>query len=275
MGFLGGILLLASFSTGAPYAHADEAKDSQIVFCLSSTQRAALIDAAVILDSLNKGSRRTDLSKNQEVFSGEGAIEEWRERYPKDFDQACSALSQVKAIAEGNSVKKSSNLDFLNWLLPIVAGSFLTIFATELQAARARRLAAADAIRTTTAAFRDAVIDYTAERTRATTGGEPSSLLVDKQRTQLVAALRKVELGRNWPSLRLLTDSLEGNQFRDALRVGWHGSSVDRIRKSDELLSRMTRLEADTEQIATMSTSILPLSLKPLRKKIPTSVGNP
>ncbi|MFH9891337.1 hypothetical protein ACH4OQ_21520 [Streptomyces luteogriseus] len=244
------------------------------MFCLSHSQRANVVEAARNLSLVESPSTPTAMRTDGKEYAGSRAIEDWRKRHPRDFGKACSALIEASSITKGNLPKESSKLDFLNWLLPIVAGSILTLLATELQGVRARRMAAADSIRTTTAAFRDTLIDYTTEWTQRTTGAEPDTAQLDKQKTQLIAALRKARLGRSWPFLDQLTDYIDSPRFRDTLTSGWHGTSAERHRKSGEIRSHMTRLEADTEQVATMSTSTFPLFLRPGSKKAPASVAN-
>ncbi|MGW4757280.1 hypothetical protein [Streptomyces chartreusis] len=270
-----GAILFFTCLLQTPYAYAGDVAKHQIVFCLSSTQRTALVEAARNLDLLDDSSTPNYLKKGNQTYKGISAVKNWSKGQRKDFDETCSALTQATSIGRGNSPKEESSLDFLNWLLPIIAGAILTLLATELQGIRARRMAAADAIRTAIAAFRDALIDYTTEWTESTTGGEPSITPLDKQRTQLITALRKVGMGRKWPFLQRLTDDLEGSRFRDDLTIGWRGTEADRHLKAETIHSHMTRLEADTEQVAIISTSMIPLWLRPGRKKNPTSVGHP
>ncbi|MER5399237.1 hypothetical protein [Streptomyces sp. NPDC002599] len=255
-------------------ARADETHNSQVVFCLSGSHREALIEAAENLGLVKNSKSPSSIVRGSETFKGEHSVEEWKNKHPADFEESCSALVQATAMSEGTSPPDSSKWDFLTWLLPILAGSVLTILATELQSVKSRRLTVADSIRSTTSAFREALIDYTTEWTHNTTGGAPSSAALDKQRTQLMSALRKVGLGRKWPFLEKLTNELDGPHFRNDLKNGWNGTLAERQEKSEKIQSRMTRVEADAEQVATMSTSIFPLFLKPGRKKTPTSLGN-
>ncbi|WP_327345019.1 hypothetical protein [Streptomyces europaeiscabiei] len=256
-------------------AYANESDNSEIVFCLDIDRRDELVSAAVSLGLIGPKSSQVSIRKDATLFSGSSAIEKWKKQHSADFNKSCSALIKATAISEGNAPKKETNLDFLNWLLPVIAGAALTFLAAEFQAARARRIANADAIRTCSAAFRDALIEYATEWTNNTTGGEPAATLIDKQRMQLITALRKAEIRKNWPFLTQLIDYLDGPHYRHGIKEGWHGTLTDRQRRAGDIQSHMTRLEADTEQVATMTSSAIPLFLMRGKKKSPTSTSNP
>ncbi|WP_405886996.1 hypothetical protein OG739_20215 [Streptomyces longwoodensis] len=136
-------------------------------------------------------------------------------------------------------------------------------------------MTAADTIRGASAGFRDALIEYTAEWTNTASGGAPNAATLDKQRTQLIAALRKAGFRKNWPFLKKLIEYIDGSDYRKKLREGWQGGRPEREQKASTLLSHMARLEADSERVATLTASIVPIALRRGRNDAPTSVSSP
>ena len=272
---LAGVFLFSFLWVQPTPALADGLEDAQSVFCLAAAHRTSLVAAASTLDLVSDGSSPKSIQVKSQLFTGEHAIEAWRNRSPTGFEKACKALIEATSISEGNSRKENSNLDFLNWLLPIVAGSALTLLATELQGARARRIAVADSIRVASTAFRDSLIEYTTAWTQTAMGGEPNTTILDKQRTQLITALRKAGIRDSWPFLKKLIEYIDSPDYRKKLKEGWHGGRPEREQKANTLLSHMARLEADGERVATLTASIVPITLRRGRKKNPTSVTNP
>ncbi len=265
---IAGVLLLAAFA--CPPARADALTDSETVFCLSADNRKSLADAGVALRVLSAGSTSSDLTSKHRKFSGVAAIESWRSEAPSDFNKACKALVKSTALSQGNSPKEESKLSFLSWLLPIVIGALLTMLATEMQGARARKLAAAEQIRIATADFRDALNQYITSWLESSPGGKPSTSQVDQRRLQLIVTLRKAGLRGEWPFVGRLISHLEEPQYGRNIDEGWTGPLSSKQSKADEMRRNLGRLEADSELVASTIASTIPLWMRTSRKKSPS-----
>lgn len=257
----------------APLANAAELSDSETVFCLLQDNRGSLIDAGIALGVLSEGSRVNALRTRNQIFSGPEGVNSWRSKQPNNFKKTCRAFVQSEALAQGNGPKEESRFAFLSWLLPIVIGSLLTMFATAAQGARARRLAAAEEIRLAAGAFRDTLNQYTSEWIESSAGGKPSTGAADQRRMQLIATLRKAGLRGNWPFVEQLIADLGGVRYGGELDVGWTGPQGNARSRAEDVRSRLTRLEADTENVASTVASPVPIRLRRSRKKLPSSVS--
>ncbi|MGW3105272.1 hypothetical protein [Streptomyces sp. NPDC001100] len=257
---------------GTP-AEAATTSDSEVVFCLSRENRKDLVDAGIALGVLSESSTVKTLQASRQEFSGNDAIGSWRKKQPVNFRKVCRALVDSAALSQGNSPKEESSFPFLSWLLPIIIGSLLTMFAAEAQGARARKLTAAEELRIAVSTFRDALNQYVSEWLESSAGGKPSTAIIDQRRMQFIATLRKAGLRGTWPFVERLVGELEGPRYGKDLDLGWAGSQDDTRLRAERVRSHLSRLEADAEKVASSVASFFPIWLRPSRKKTPSSVS--
>ncbi|WP_214411921.1 hypothetical protein [Sphaerisporangium fuscum] len=144
---------------GAPRAAAagDGADDDlQRVYCLSAAHRAQLVAAAASLELVQP---MADSMHDLSIRSRQYTVEEWRRAAPDDFARACSALMatvpQLKPADEPNPL-----LSALDVVLPLVAGSLLTLAVQRLDARANRRQQQREELRRAAARYRLAAHDY-------------------------------------------------------------------------------------------------------------------
>lgn len=246
------IALIGSGVLAAP-AHADSRveRDAAQVYCVAPTQRAQLVDAAVVLGLATRGGGPDRLT----VKSRDLTLEEWRRQHRRDFDRACAALRAAAQTAEAPPASPGPGpvLTMLSVLLPVIAGALLAWLAGEWRDVRVRRRALTDDLRAAIRDFAGVVESYVHRQSDdRRPGTPPDDQPVRDRRAALAAQLHRVAAEhRRWVEPENLRRALVGDLLGDDLAEEWAGKDDDaRRRRAAAVRASLQRFTGEAHHLA-------------------------
>jgi hypothetical protein len=223
-------------------------KDGDVVYCLSTAQRASLVDTAVIL-GLPGSSALSSTAPAQDS----AALETWRKNHSGDFDRACSALAAAAQLEKSGRATGPSRLqNVLTVLLPALIGSAITwMFALQLATLNNRQTQAAS-LRIAAKQFDREAVRLVEARAARTAGAAPSEEKFRDARSDLGNWLEQISaLHRRWREPEGIRTALDGPDLTGALaarRFDATGDELDNNRKS--ALTAIHGIVQRTERVA-------------------------
>ncbi|WP_428961819.1 hypothetical protein [Micromonospora fluostatini] len=222
--------------------------DGARVHCLSTAQRAALVEAATALGLATPAP----VAGQMRWSDRQGTPEQWRADRPADFDRACLALIAAAQRGQGGGGGGSPWATVLpSLLLAVVSAALAAWFSRRLATAGARR-AQADALRAAAREYRLAVEPLLRHVEEALPGRYGQEDEIHRRQRDLASRLDAVATAhRGWGLPRRLGTELAGQlpgPLHDVPR-GSAGSS-DRPGWVRRQRTELTRLEAEVEQVA-------------------------
>jgi len=85
-------------------------------------------------------------AKDEQEVHGKACYRRLEETAPGDFEKSCKALIEATSISEGNTPTTAQASTSLTGCCLSLQAPALTLLATEMQGARARRMAVADTV---------------------------------------------------------------------------------------------------------------------------------
>ncbi|MEU8238100.1 hypothetical protein AB0C07_07645 [Actinoplanes missouriensis] len=244
-------VLLASVVLNLATAGRVEAddKDGDVVYCLSSAQRAALVETAVIL----RPSGPPPLSASAPPGAPD-SLETWRVQDGPAFTRACAALIGAAQVTAGPRTSSPGPIrTMLTVLLPAVTGAVLTwLFATQLAARNARRTQAI-ALRAAKRQFDLEAQSLIDRRAAQDSGPMPRADGLRAARVDLVNHLEEIAAWhRDWNQPRAVRRLLEGRNLADRIedvRYGVPQETVEDARSTvRDVLTRVEPIAVAVER---------------------------
>jgi len=240
-------LALATGSSAQAAGTDGSLEDAQQVFCLAPAQRAQVVQAAVALGLAQPGRAADEVR----VGGQDVTLETWRDAHRDQFDRTCAALfaagpGNVQAPGDGGDRIDS----VLSVLLPVLAGSLLTLLTTAWRDSISTRRLQGDALRSAAQFFAEASRDYFRGWLEPA-GPRPSEAQIRTSRSDLAARLRTAAaLHRRWSRPRIVRDRLVEGPLGDDMSRDWSDPTVDAQRRVGELEARLEELLSDVDEIA-------------------------
>jgi hypothetical protein len=222
-------------------------QDARLVYCLQPGHQGALVNAAISLGLATPGSTPIELLVDGRRLT----LTHWRSADDAAFNRSCNALATTALPAEpGNA--DSGTAEILAILLPVIAGSLLTMAADDFKNVSDRRWAQADELRADWKAFDQAVLSYAQLRREVRPGGIPPSSQIDENRRNLASSLRKIHAQhRKSPTIESLQETLAKGDLGPSITAGWPSDD-----EQDSLTKRNDRVKQITGYLETASSSI-------------------
>jgi hypothetical protein len=226
-------------------------QDAMLVYCMQPAHQGGLVNAAVSLGLADSDSTTHDLL----VGGRRLTLAQWRSADADAFKRSCDALATAALPAEpGNA--DGGTAEILAILLPVIAGSLLTMAADDFKSASDRRWAQADELRAGWRAFAQAVLSYIQLRREGRSRGIPPSTQVDESRRNLASSLRKIHAQRRKsPTIRTLQDTLATGELGPSIADGWasnddQDSLTNRSDRAQQIAVYLDAAEASVEKVA-------------------------
>ena len=241
------VLVLAGWVLQAPESAGSQ--DAALVYCLQPARKGDLVDAAVSL-----GLAGADSTVSQMRFGGRRlTLAEWRSADNGAFLRACDALAADALPAQsGNAVTGLAAIWLI--LLPVIAGSLITLAVDDIKQASDRRWVQAAKLRADWKAFDRAVGSYTEHQVNRS-AGIPRSAEVDESRQDLVATLRKIQSQhRKSPTIGTLKRTLTTGDLGAAITGGWdpgddQANKRKRNDRAGQIKTYLSEAESSLEKI--------------------------
>ena len=211
--------------------------DAMRVYCLAPERHESLVNAATALDLGKRGIAKGHIS----VDDAELTADDWHDRYPDEFEQACAALSATRQ--PGSTGVFATVLPFLTAL--IGAGSAFAATAWRDRLVRGQNLA--DDLRVAAGNFLRACEDFLTEWRP----GAPDTELVVQRLTLTTQVSRTKAAYPDWALAKqletLLTTGLLGTSLTKGWRTGYDGEAVNDARRAElRVLLEKTRADLFT-----------------------------
>ncbi len=226
-------------------------QDAMLVYCLQPDHQGNLVNAAVSLGLASSGSTTGDML----VAGRRLTLAEWRTTDDDAFQRACDALATASLPTQpGNET--TGTPEILAILLPVIAGSLLTMAADDFKQASDRRWAQVDELRADWKTFEQAALKYAELRREARPTGVPPSTQLDESRRNLASSLRKIHSHRRKsPTIRSLQDTLAVGNLGPDLEAGWGGgddqaSMTKRRDRAEQIKAYLDTADSSLEKVA-------------------------
>ena len=245
------LLLLAALVLVDWKFQAAGSQDADIVYCLQPAHQGSLVNAAVSLGLAGPGSTASQMRVGGRRLTLAG----WRTADSDEFQRACDALAATAMPAQPGDTG-TGTAAILSILLPVIAGSLLTLAADDIKQASDRRWVQADELRAGWKAFVQAVTSYGEDQVKRL-DGIPKSAQVDESRQNLVATLRKIHSQhQRSPTIRALKDRLEvGGDLGSGITEGWEpgddeASEKKRSGRAEQIKGNLDQAESSLLKVA-------------------------
>jgi hypothetical protein len=230
-------------------------KDGDVVYCLSSAQRAGLVETAVVLrladpvpPSVAPSADALPVVSASAPSTAPDSLESWRRGHEAAFARACAALVAAAQVPQGPRTSSGPGpvRNMVTVLLPATIGALLSwFFATQLAGRNARRVQAA-ALRSAKKQFDREVQSIIDERWQPRSGPPPRQDAVRAARIDLVNQLEEVAaLHRGWTEPGEVGKRLEGAELAGAIEaVSDEAAAEVRTNANEMVRELMARVEA-------------------------------
>ena len=214
---------------------------ADLVYCLAPAHRAGLVDAAVSLGFADLGSTQAAMHVGKSVIP----VGAWQTKDGADFQRACAAYAAPAFAAGGSSAGDSGLGGILAVLIPLAAGSLLTLAADVFKQGSDRHWEQIEALRDSWAAFRGVVEAYAKARRRSPDAA-PAQAEIDALRRDLMTRLRRAQSrNRKSPTIAVLKTRLT-KELGAALAEGWAaGDSQEKFDQRRERADEITKALED------------------------------
>lgn len=214
-----------------------EEEDADLAYCLSTTQRARLVEAAAALGLVQPGQdRRTVRGDDRDV-----PLETWRaqnEQNEQYFDRACTA---IRPVGQQGSVRTA-----LIGLANVAAGGLIALVSAVVVNRVTRRRDAAAQVRAAARRLARAVDAVVSARTGSARGGPTDEALLDRLSALDAALYQASAAGATATDALVALDTLA-----DLLNVSWGGAvGPDTLQHGETLRARATEAGAAAEVAA-------------------------
>lgn len=167
------------------------AQEADIAYCLAPGHQSDLVTAAFNLGLVWQGSSPSAV----QVAGGSLPLGAWRSKDKAQFDEACDAVAAPAfAASVGAPVGDSGLVGLLKILLPLGAGSILTLLVDVFKQGQERRWVQAGALNDSWLAFRGIIEAYRDAKVDRSPDDEPARRDIEAFRRDLRGRLRLVEL---------------------------------------------------------------------------------